>query len=145
METKLWRWRSPRRTALLGVWLSVACTDTPPPAPAPLPQTLVIYNFSYGGPHTCQGYQANWFNVPGAGTLQVTARWQPLHFDFDLVVNTKPEHQEVGANRSRSDGGLASVTVAVPAARAYDYELRYVSGCPEVANAIVEVVFTPKS
>lgn len=130
-----------RWAPLLGL-LMHACTKTP--ASAPIPQTLATYDFIWGGPTvTCTGYQANWFNVPGPGTLHVTARWTPAHYDFDLVVNTKPEHQVAGSNSSRRDGGMASVDVSVPAARAYDYEMRYVSGCPDRATATVVVVFIP--
>ena len=32
---------------------------------------------------TCMGYTANWFAVPAPGTLRVTARWAPAHYDCE--------------------------------------------------------------
>jgi hypothetical protein len=110
---------------------------------APSPITLGTFPVHWGGPGvTCNGYTANFFDVPGRGTLRVTARWSPASYNFDLLVNTRPGHQLVVSNTNPNDGGVASVETPVTAQQ-YDYELRYVSGCPESATGTVEVVFTP--
>jgi hypothetical protein len=112
-------------------------------AATPTPITLGTYAVNWGGPGvTCNGFTANFFDVPGPGTLRVTARWTPASYNFDLFVHTRPGHQLVSSNTSANDGGVTSVETPVTAQQ-YDYELRYVSGCPERAGGMVEVVFTP--